>query len=49
MGRSFKELGFKREEILVSSKLLRIGNGPNDTFLSRKHIIEIITNSMKRL
>jgi aryl-alcohol dehydrogenase-like predicted oxidoreductase len=49
MGRAFKELGFKREEIVVSTKLLRIGNGPNDTFLSRKHIIEGITNSLKRL
>ena len=49
MGRAFKELGFKREEIVVSTKLLRIGDGPNDTFLSRKHIIEGITNSLKRL
>jgi aryl-alcohol dehydrogenase-like predicted oxidoreductase len=49
MGRAFKELGFKREEIVVSTKLIRSGTGVNDTFLSRKHIIEGITNSLKRL
>jgi len=49
MGRAFKELGFKREEIVVSTKLIRIGDKPNDTFLSRKHIIEGLTNSLKRL
>jgi voltage-dependent potassium channel beta subunit len=49
MGRAFKELGFKREEIVVSTKILRSGNGINDTFLSRKHIIEGLNNCLKRL
>jgi aryl-alcohol dehydrogenase-like predicted oxidoreductase len=49
MGNAFKELGFKREEIVVSTKLFKIGGGVNDTFLSRKHIIEGIHGSLKRL
>jgi aryl-alcohol dehydrogenase-like predicted oxidoreductase len=42
LGKAIKELGFKREEIVVSTKIFRIGKGVNDTFLSRKHIIEAI-------
>ena len=42
MGNAIKELGFKREEIVVSTKIFKIGPGVNDTFLSRKHIIEAI-------
>ena len=49
MGKAFKELGLKREEIVVSTKLYKIGPGENDAFLSRKHIIEGINNSLKRL
>lgn len=49
MGKAFKELGFKREEIVVATKLWRCGNGINDTLLSRKHIIEGTQNSLKRL
>ena len=49
MGKAIKELGFKREEIVVSTKLFKVGLGVNDTFLSRKHIVEGIKNSLKRL
>ena len=49
MGKAFKELAFKREEIVVSTKILKVGAGVNDTFLSRKHIIEGLNNSLKRL
>ena len=49
MGNAFKELGFKREEIVVSTKIFKVGPGVNDTFLSRKHILEAINNSLKRL
>lgn len=49
MGNAFKELGFRREEIVVSTKLFKIGQGVNDAFLSRKHIIEGLNNSLKRL
>jgi len=49
MGKAFKELALKREEIVVSTKIFKIGPGVNDTFLSRKHIVEAIQNSLKRL
>jgi voltage-dependent potassium channel beta subunit len=49
MGNAFKELALKREEIVVSTKIFKIGPGVNDTFLSRKHIVEAIQNSLKRL
>jgi aryl-alcohol dehydrogenase-like predicted oxidoreductase len=49
MGRAFKELGLRREELVVTTKILRSGTGVNDTLLSRKHIIEGVSNSLKRL
>ena len=49
MGKAFKELGYKREDLVISTKLLKCGNGVNDMFLSRKHIIEGTNNSLKRL
>ena len=49
MGKAFKELNLKREDLVVSTKLFKIGDKPNDLFLSRKHIIEGINNSLKRL
>jgi len=49
LGKVFKELEVKREEIVVSTKLWRAGPGQNDAFNSRKHLIEGINNSLKRL
>ena len=49
LGRVFKELNVKREDIVVTTKIFKIGDGVNDGFLSRKHIIEGLTNSLKRL
>ncbi len=49
MGKAIKELGFKREEIVVSTKIFKIGPGVNDTFLSRKHIVEAIHAQLARL
>jgi len=49
MGRAFKELNLKRESLVVSTKILKIGEGINDNFQSRKHIIEGLRNSLKRL
>ena len=37
-GKIIKELNIPREKIVVSTKLFKIGNDPNDGFLSRKHI-----------
>jgi len=49
MGRAFKELNLKRESLVVSTKIFKIGEGINDNFMSRKHIIEGLKNSLKRL
>lgn len=40
---------FRREDLVVSTKIFWGGNGPNDTGLSRKHLIEGTKNSLKRL
>lgn len=49
MGNVIKKLGWRREDIVVSSKVFWGGKGPNDQGLSRKHIYEACKNSMKRL
>ena len=49
MGRAFKELNVRRESIVVSTKIYRIGTGVNDSMGSRKHIVEGLQNSLKRL
>ena len=49
MGKAFKELNLPREELVVTTKLWKCGEGINDTFLSRKHLIEAIKNSLSRL
>ena len=49
MGRAIKELNLPREELVVSTKIMKCGNGVNDTFLSRKHIVEGVKNCLKRL
>ena len=56
MGNAFKALNLPREKLVISTKLLRICD-PKDTGkdkvnqegLSRKHIIEGLKNSLKRL
>lgn len=47
MGRALKE--FRREDLVVSTKIYWGGNGPNDTGLSRKHLLEGTKNSLRRL
>lgn len=47
MGKILKE--FMREELVISTKIFWGGNGPNDTGLSRKHLIEGTKKSLKRL
>ena len=49
MGNVIKALGWKRSDIVVSSKVFWGGEGPNDRGLSRKHIYEACRNSLKRL
>lgn len=47
MGQVLKD--FRREDLVVSTKIYWGGNGPNDTGLSRKHLIEGTYNSLRRL
>jgi voltage-dependent potassium channel beta subunit len=47
MGKALQE--FHREELVISTNIFWGGNGPNDTGLSRKHLIEGTKNSLKRL
>ena len=49
MGNVIKKLGWKRSDIVVSSKVFWGGEGPNDRGLSRKHIYEACRRSLKRL
>jgi aryl-alcohol dehydrogenase-like predicted oxidoreductase len=46
LGRAIKELNIRREELVISTKLIKCGMGVNDCFLSRKHIVEGIKNSL---
>jgi voltage-dependent potassium channel beta subunit len=47
MGKALKE--FRREDLVISTKIFWGGNGANDTGLSRKHLLEGTRNSLKRL
>ncbi len=47
MGKAMQE--FHREDLVVSTKIFWGGNGPNDTGLSRKHLIEGTKNSLRRM
>jgi len=49
MGNVIKKLGWRRESVVVSSKVFWGGEGPNDEGLSRKHVVEACRNSLKRL
>jgi len=49
MGNVIKNMGWRRESLVISSKVFWGGEGPNDKGLSRKHIFEACRNSLKRL
>ena len=49
MGSVIKRLGWKRSDVVVSTKIFWGGDGPNDTGLSRKHIVEGANASLARL
>lgn len=49
MGNVIKKLEWRREDIVVSSKVFWGGHGANDLGLSRKHIYEACRNSLRRL
>ena len=45
----FKKFNWRRESLVVSTKLYWGGPGVNDKGLSRKHILEGMNKSLKRL
>ena len=47
MGQAIK--AYRREDLVISTKIFWGGNGPNQTGLSRKHLLEGTRNSLKRL
>jgi aryl-alcohol dehydrogenase-like predicted oxidoreductase len=49
MGRVIKKRGWKRSDLVVSTKIFWGGSGPNDRGLSRKHIVEGVEASLRRL
>lgn len=49
MGKVLKKAGWKRSDLVISTKIFWGGNGVNDRGLSRKHIIEGTNAALKRL
>ncbi|CAI2368327.1 unnamed protein product [Moneuplotes crassus] len=49
LGKGLKAIGAPREDFVVSTKLFICGSGVNDKMLSRKHLVEGVKNSLKRL
>jgi voltage-dependent potassium channel beta subunit len=49
MGAILRKSGWKRSDLVISTKIFWGGKGPNDTGLSRKHIFEGMEASLRRL
>ena len=49
MGKALKRAGWKRSDVVVSTKIFWGGEGVNDKGLSRKHIVEGLRASLARL
>jgi voltage-dependent potassium channel beta subunit len=49
MGNVIKKLGWRRESLVISTKIFWGGDGPNDSGLSHKHVIEGMNNALRRL
>jgi voltage-dependent potassium channel beta subunit len=49
MGKVIKRAGWKRSNLVLSTKIFWGGSGPNDKGLSRKHIIEGVDAALQRL
>jgi len=49
MGNIIKKQGWKRSDLVLSTKIFWGGSGPNDKGLSRKHILEGTNASLRRL
>ena len=50
LGQALKTLGVKREDVVIATKVFgRMGPGQNDSGLSRRHIMDQVQASLKRL
>ncbi|MHB0989446.1 MAG: potassium channel beta subunit family protein [Bellilinea sp.] len=49
MGNVIRKLAWRREDLVISTKIFWGGKGPNDRGLSHKHIIEGVNNALRRL
>lgn len=49
MGKAIQRAGWKRSDLVVSTKIFWGGDGPNDSGLSRKHIVEGTDAALARL
>jgi len=49
MGNVLKKTGWKRSDLVISTKIFWGGKGPNDSGLSRKHILEGTQAALQRL
>jgi voltage-dependent potassium channel beta subunit len=49
MGNAIRRAGWKRSDLVISTKVFWGGEGPNDRGLSRKHIIEGVNAALARL
>jgi voltage-dependent potassium channel beta subunit len=49
MGNIIRKLGWKRSDLVLSTKIFWGGDGPNDVGLSRKHVLEGTWAALKRL
>lgn len=49
MGKVIKKAGWKRSDLVLSTKIFWGGDGPNDRGLSRKHLIEGVDASLERM
>lgn len=49
-GAAIRNLGLKRDDLVIATKVRgKMGGGPNDTGLTRKHILQQVDESLKRL
>ncbi len=49
MGQVLKKMGWPRDQLVISTKIFWGGQGPNDTGLSHKHLLEGANRSLRRL
>jgi len=49
MGRVLKKSGWKRSDLIISTKIFWGGRGPNDRGLSRKHLLEGVDAALARM